>query len=294
MIGRVTHQGRYASIQRDLAGSEGAASRASAQITTGRRLLAWSDDAVAATRAAQIAAEIAELEAYGRAADDARARLDTQDAALQSASALLRRARELTISAVNSTLSPSAREGIADELDGIREQLVAIANTRHGDQAVFGGFAATAVSGDPATWTGDDGSVLRRLARDETVAVGSPGREVFGFAAGDDVFAVLDDIADHVRSGDVSALGGTDQQRLAARTAAVTDALGDIGVRATQAASAATRTTSRLDQISAMRSGLIDTDLAVAATELARAETARQAVLAAAARLQLPGLSDFL
>ena len=98
------------------------------------------------------------LEAYADAATNAKAWLSTQDGALQTAVSIFHRIRELAISAGNA-LGDDAREGIAVELEGIREELVGIANTKFNGRAVFGGFGDQAVadSGGTIAFVGDTG-----------------------------------------------------------------------------------------------------------------------------------------
>ena len=144
------------------------------------------------------------------------------------------------------------------------------------------------------TFVGDDGAVQRRVSEDRTVQVNVSGNQAFGFAAGDDVFGLVDDIVDHVRSGDVATITTTDLERIAAASERLAEALGSVGSRSNVVASALSSGQSRRDEIVAYHSSIVNADLAETALELTLAETAYESVLAATSRLQLPNLVDYL
>lgn len=292
---RVTDAARFDQVRRELDRTTGQVARQSEHLSTGRRLNRLSDDPELAVQADRLLAEDKALAAYTEAAENARAWLAAQDGALQTATSVLRRARELTIAA-GSPQGSSGREGIAVELEGLRQQLIEVANTTFNGRAVFAGFADRTVSesGGVVTFVGDDGSVQRRVGEDHVVRINVSGADAFGFTAGDDVFALLAEIADHVRSGDAAAISTTDLSRLSDTATRMQEALGTVGARSNQVITASDVGTVRRDQIRAHRGSIVDADLAETALELTLAETAYEAVLAATARLQRPTLVDYL
>ncbi len=292
---RVTEAARFDLLRRELLRTSAGLAGVSEQLATGRRINRLSDGPEQAVRADRLLGEDRALRAYSEAADNARAWLATQDGALQSALSIMHRARELTISA-GAPLGAQAREGIAVELEGLRAQLVDIANTRFDNRPVFGGFGDAAVeeTGPTVSFVGDGGAVERRVGTSRIVRVNVSGSEAFGFDAGDDVFALIDEIAGHVRTGDVASITTSDLDRLAAASDRLSESLGAVGARSNLVTSAQETSVVRRDEIRAHRSSIVDADLAETALELTKAETAYQAVLAATARLQLPTLVDHL
>ena len=212
---RVTERARYDLLRHHLGRTAGEMAQISERLSTGRAINRWSDDPELAVHADRLLAEDKALQTYADAADNARAWLSTQDSALQTAVSLFHRISELTIAAGTSQGSES-REGIAVELEGLRDQLVDVANTTFDGRAVFGGFGAVAVadSGGTIVFAGDSGQVQRRIDPTRTVQVNIDGNDAFGFAAGDDVFAIVDDIVDHVRAGDSASISTTDLDRV--------------------------------------------------------------------------------
>jgi flagellar hook-associated protein 3 FlgL len=292
---RVAESARFDLLRRELGRTSTQLARVSEHLATGRIINRLSDDPELAVHADRLLTEDHALTAYAQAADNARAWLATQDGALQTAVSVMHRVRELTISA-GAPLGTQAREGIAVELEGIRDQLIDIANTRFNGRPVFGGFGTEAVqdSGGVVSFVGDGGAVQRRISEDRTVQVNVSGSEAFGFDAGDDVFTLISDVIDHVRAGDTASITTTDLTRLSDVDSRLTEALGAVGARGNQVTNALSAGQARQDEIRSYRSSIVDADLAEMALEMTQAETAYQSVLAATARLQLPNLADYL
>lgn len=292
---RVTEYSRYDLLRSQLGRTNFDVAEVSGRLASGKAIDRWSDDPELAVQADRLLAEDRALEAYADAATNAKAWLSTQDGALQTAVSVFHRIRELTISAGTSQ-GDDAREGIAVELEGIRDELVGIANTKFNGRAVFGGFGDEAVadSGGTIVFAGDTGVVQRRIDHNRTIDVNINGEEAFGFAAGDDVFAILDDLVANVRAGNTTAVSTTDLSRVDVAADRLTEALGRVGARGNQVTRAEESGIQRRDEIRAYRSSIVDIDLAETALELTIAETAYESVLAATARLQTPSLVDYL
>ena len=292
---RVTEYSRYDLLRSELGRTNADVAEVSARLASGRVIERWSDDPELAVQADRLLSEDRALEAYADAATNAKAWLSTQDGALQTAVSIFHRIRELAISAGNA-LGDDAREGIAVELEGIREELVGVANTKFNGRAVFGGFGDQAVadSGGTIAFVGDTGVVQRRIDHDRTIDVNINGEEAFGFTAGDDVFAIIDDLAANVRAGNIATVSTTDLSRVDVAADRLTEALGRVGARGNQVTRAEQSGAQRRDEIRAYRSSIVDADLAETALEMTIAETAYESVLAATARLQIPSLVDYL
>lgn len=289
---RVSDASRHDRLQWQLERTGTDVDRAMERLSTGRQVNRLSDDPDRAVIADRLGAEKAALDAYERAADNARAWLSTQDTALQSAMSLVQRARELAI-AGGSAQSDEARAGIATELESIRSQLVEVANTRFDGRSVFGGFAGAAVDVTGGL-VADGGDVQRRVSDTLVVSINTSAADAFGFSDGDDLFTVIGDLATATRTGDTAAVGGSGLDRLLDRQRDLTTALGAVGARTNSVDHATTNAVARRDEIVAYRSSIVDVDFAEAALELTAAETAYQAVLAATARLQRTSLLDYL
>jgi flagellar hook-associated protein 3 FlgL len=116
--------------------------------------------------------------------------LNATDKTLGDVSTLLTRAKSLALKGSNETLGVEGRNALAAEVDGMLEQAVATANTRHGDHYLFSGFQidtpAFDVTRDPGTgyitsttYNGDSGLIMREIEPGIDMAVNIVGDSHF-------------------------------------------------------------------------------------------------------------------
>jgi flagellar hook-associated protein 3 FlgL len=302
---RVTPTTMFLTVADGLQGSLNKVQDMQARMASGRRVNRYSDAPADATTLGLRARE-RDWAAFSKAADDATGWLATQDQALQSTSAVLRRVKELTLSAANGIRTPAEQEAVAVEVTQLRDHLAGLANSSYLGRPVFGGFGTRAVVASGTTWawagaadaTAEEraqGVVKRRVAPDVEVQINMSAETVFGFGgSGPDVFALLDRIAADARSGNIAALGGADLADLDTRMTDVGQALATVGSRANQIESLKYDGDVQVEALRTHRSSLEDADLAETVMELQMAEAAYQAVLGATARLSMPSLANFL
>ncbi|RZL35297.1 MAG: flagellar hook-associated protein 3 [Rubrivivax sp.] len=102
------------------------------QLTSGKRIAQASDDPTGAARAERALASIGRVEANQRALEASRNSMTLAESALGDANELLQQARETMVSAGNASYSDAERKSLATKLQGIRDQLLAIANRPDG------------------------------------------------------------------------------------------------------------------------------------------------------------------
>lgn len=98
------------------------------QLTSGKRVQRASDDPTAAARSERALVTISRTESDLRALEASRNALTLTERALADAGELLQQSRELTVSAGNASYSSGERNAVAVQLEGIRTQLLAVAN----------------------------------------------------------------------------------------------------------------------------------------------------------------------
>jgi flagellar hook-associated protein 3 FlgL len=106
------------------------------RLTSGKRVDRASDDPAAAARAERALAEVARNDASQRALQASRSAMTLTESALADAGELMQQAREALVAAGNASYSDAERNGVAERLAGIRQQLLAVANRGDGQ----GGF----------------------------------------------------------------------------------------------------------------------------------------------------------
>lgn len=110
------------------------------QIATGKRVVEPKDDALAIANAERVRASLARIEIEKRTIGYAKTILGQADGALSDAGSTLQSARELLLSASNGTFTAEQRQQVGQQLRGMRDQLLVIANRGDGvGNYLFGG-----------------------------------------------------------------------------------------------------------------------------------------------------------
>ncbi|VVT01614.1 flagellin N-terminal helical domain-containing protein [Erythrobacter sp. EC-HK427] len=178
------------------------------QLSSGERLARSSDDPAAASRLRLLGRmeQLATIDAENarRTAED----LDLAGSALESIGADLIRARELAIWAGSNTLGDEQRRAIADEIDQLRQNILALANSpgSSGDP-LFGGQSDSAPYVTDASgaivYTGTAQADVIDLGPGQSVVRGLTGPEFLAFTVGGtptDAFAYFATLAETIRT----------------------------------------------------------------------------------------------
>lgn len=114
------------------------------KISTGKRVQRASDDPVAAVMSEAAQNRLARVQADQRSISTSRTSLTQAESALGNAGSILQDVRDLMISAGNGTYSTKEYKDIAQQLEGMRDQLIAVANQRDSSgRTIFGGLGGT-------------------------------------------------------------------------------------------------------------------------------------------------------
>lgn len=299
MFSRVTSSTMTQSSLRNLQDNLSELARLQQQATSQKAFAVPSEDPSAAATTLGLHAEQRRNEQYSRNINDGLAWVTTVDAAISSSTSLLNRVRNLTVQGANDgALDQTAKEALAVELEGIRDELLAQANTSLLGRSVFAGTsdAGSAFSVDTAApgtyvFSGVPGAeVTRRVADNATVRVDADGAAVFGTGA-DSAFALVDSIVADLRSG-VNVghhLDGIDD-----RISAMLGAQGAVGARQSQIERAKETTLDASVLLESRRTSVEDVDAAEVIVQLKAQELVYQAALAVTGRVLQPTLMDFL
>jgi flagellar hook-associated protein 3 FlgL len=294
MINRVTQQTVQRTTLANLQMNLGRMSDLQGRMSGGKVITKPSDDPSGTGQAMQVRAERRAAEQHARNADDGAGWLSTVDGALQTSVSALRRARDLTVQGANDgSMSATAREAIAVEIEGIRDALLDQANTRYNGRTVFAGTsnAGEAFVAGTYAWSGTPGdTVERRLGPEQTVRVDQDGAAAFGSGA-TSAFALLDQIAADLRSGTNVNPRLTE---IDTRMTAMLGELAGVGARHNQVMDAQSGLKKTTMDLTSQLSGIEDIDLAEIIVELQMQEVAYQGALGATARVLQPSLMEFL
>ncbi|MDH4479614.1 MAG: flagellar hook-associated protein FlgL [Rhodoferax sp.] len=205
---------QMSTIQNDLAKSQ-------AQISTQKQVLAPSDAPDQAAVISRLKSLIGKQESYAKTLDSVQARLDNEAATLSSAGDILIRLKELTIQANNGTNGKTSSTVIATEMQGLRDQLLSLANaTDSTGNYVFSGTkvhtpAFVSDSEGEVSYQGDQTEVKVAVGEHRTVSTNRPGTRAFvsvvrtaddGSSSGAGFFRAIDDLIAGVKSADKTSM----------------------------------------------------------------------------------------
>jgi len=194
-----------------------ALSKSQAQIATGKQILNPSDAPDQAAAMARIKATIARQDNYSKALDTVQARLDLESTSLSSASDVLVRIKELAIQASNGTQGTVSRAAIATEMQGLRDQLLSLANARDttGNYIFAGSKVSTPAFQADATgavsYQGDQTRMNIAVGDQRQLPLNRPGTNAFvrvvrtdsgGVSSGTGFFQAVDDLITSVKGND--------------------------------------------------------------------------------------------
>lgn len=272
------------------------------QLSSGKRINNPSDDPTGSAQLLGISESVKITEQYLKNIDQARSRLELEDAALGSVTDALQRARELMVQGLNDTNGPSDRIAIAQEIRQLMDEVLGLANRKDAaGEYMFAGFQGQAEpfshnGTGTFTYSGDQGQRQVQVGPSRTVADGDSGLDVFmkiPVAGGgyEDVFSTLYSMA-------------TDLEANAPNAASLTqvDAALDhiLGFRATAGArlnaveSQKNINTALLVQLEQTRTNIEDLDYAEAASRLSQQSVTLQAAQQAFVRVQNLNLFNYL
>ncbi|TFC52118.1 flagellar hook-associated protein 3 [Cryobacterium sp. TmT2-59] len=300
MIARVTTSTQMRSAQSNLQTNLARMAQLQERASSLKAIERPSDDPARAADALAVRAEQRAVTQYSRNADNGNGWLTSADTALGATTDLLNRVRDLTLQGVNDILSPTAKEAIAAELDSLKQDLLAQANTAYLGRTVFAGSSDAGVAfKSDFSFTGVAGATVeRRIGADTTVAVNADGAAIFGATAENpvSVFDLLTNISAALRGTATTppANVGPFLTAVDSRMKTVLSAQADVGVRQAQIQKAGDTLVQRTGALEAQRSSIEDVDLGQAILDLKLQEVTYQSALAVTAKVLQPTLMDFL
>lgn len=251
--------------------------RTQIQVSTGKRLIAPSDDPVAAARIASLRRSQDDDSAWKSNLSLGASLAEQADTVLSTVSERLSRAQELTVAGANQNLSAADRSTIALEIRAIADEINSLAATRSS-------------LGEPLFSASNPIEI--RFGESSTFAPVPSRADVFE-VAGTDVSTFILNAATAVETGNAAGIS-TSLTEVKAGIGAIADANADIGVRAARIDRLNESLASRGIEFASERSVLEDTDLSEAIARLNAQTLTLQAAQAAFARINSRTLFDVL
>jgi flagellar hook-associated protein 3 FlgL len=263
--------------------------RSEQEVATGQRVRTISDDPLDASRIARISAHLRDIDQYRRNIASANMRLSTEDVVLTGVLDLLQQAKGVALGVDELDASESALRTAVAEVTQIRTQLVALGNTRLGNEYIFGGARTTTPPFlTDGTYVGD--GTVRQMEIDQGILLETnhTGDQAIGEA-----IAVLDGLLEELEGGDherisesVRALEVARQQNLVAQT--------EVGLRLSQLQQIQDQLARRSLNLTNRRSELQDADPNESVVGLMAHQQALERAYAVISRIASMSITDYL
>jgi flagellar hook-associated protein 3 FlgL len=273
----------------DLVGSLDATSASEEQLTeelaSGSRVNQLSDDPVAAGENVLLSAQIGSDDTFSQTASSTQSMLQVSDSALSTVVSQLTSAVSLATEANNGTLNASDRESIGNQLEGIRDEVMSLANTTYLGQYVFSGSKGgtapytlnTTTTPAVAAYQGDSDVSYLEAPNGQKIQLNIPGSQIFS-ANGNDVLGTLNTLIADFSSGTASPTAEADAQSLDSALSYVTQQRVLLDNSLSRLSSAESYTQSESTQLTASQTTLLQANVGQVATGLSTAETQQAAL----------------
>jgi flagellar hook-associated protein 3 FlgL len=276
---RITQQMMLTSALESDASVTARMSQLSQQASTGLKVSQASDDPAAWASIQQVHAQMGIVKARSDAATRASGDLSLAESTLDAANNLVTQAQTLAVEGANGTQNAASRANLANQVNSLVQQLVALANTRGSSGYLFGGTATSTPPVDrTGTFQGNSGVTHVEIADGVLAVSNADGAAAFSAAGGRNPFADLQSLATALSSNDVAGIQAS-MANLQTSSAQILAARVDTGLSASRLSSAATVMSNTISQLTVESGNLGDADMASTLTNLTAAQTAYQAAL---------------
>jgi flagellar hook-associated protein 3 FlgL len=293
---RVTQSMLSTNMLRNISNSYERLGTSQDQLATGKKITKPSDDPVVAIMGMEYRENLEEVNQFNRNLDQVYVWMDNSDDALDKATQVLQRVRELTVQASNGTLEESQRSMIAKEINELNEHLVAIANTEVGGKYLFNGTATTTKpvqinDGPPKTFSVSptEPNVYVEVSKGINIQVNSTPGKVFS----NDLFSEIQNLVNDLETGNGQGIDNYLGEMQAHLDNLVSERA-ELGARYNRVEMIEQRLGSQEVIASRVLSENEDIDYEKVIMDLKTQESVHRAALAAGSRIIQPTLLDFL
>jgi flagellar hook-associated protein 3 FlgL len=269
---------------------------ATEQLASGRRINRPSDDPAGAAVVAGILDQSSRVDSFQQSSGTILGQLQTADSTLSSVVTALQRAITLGVQGANGTLSDADRQAVRDELTGIQQQLISLANTSYQGRFIFAGTAntqpyvadSTVASG--VRYDGNDSTNQAQIGDQYRLQANLPGSQLFSSPSAD-VFQGITDLSNALTSNSGIDIAVANVRRtfdfLTSQRVFYGNAISQIQAQQTSL-------NNEKVSLSSQENAVAGADPAAVISSLVQDQTARQSTLEAIGRVPQFSLFDFL
>lgn len=181
---RISTQMMYDQNMRGVSNAQGEWLRYGEQMSTGKRVNRPSDDPIAASQAVVLSQAQSQNSQYALARTFANQKVSLEENVLGQVTTAIQSAQEKIVYAANGTLSDDDRASLATDLQGLRDQLLNLANSTDGNgRYIFAGYktesAPFADAAGGVSYNGGDQAITQSVDAARVMTIGHTGTQVF-------------------------------------------------------------------------------------------------------------------
>ncbi|MCQ9002923.1 flagellar hook-associated protein FlgL [Escherichia albertii] len=179
---RFSTQMMYQQNMRGITSSQAEWMKYGEQMSTGKRVVNPSDDPVAASQAVVLSQAQAQNSQYTLARTFATQKVSLEESVLGQVTTAIQSAQEKIVYASNGTLSDDDRASLATDIQGIRDQLLNLANTTDGNGLyIFAGYKTESApfSETDGEYIGGKESIKQQVDTSRSMVIGHTGDKIF-------------------------------------------------------------------------------------------------------------------
>jgi flagellar hook-associated protein 3 FlgL len=275
----------------------------SSELSSGVRVTSLSSDPSAAGENVILLNQIEQDDSFTQSANLVTGQLQVADSALGQVVTQLTQAVSLATSANNGTMNAGDRQSVANQLAGIRSEVLALANSNYQGQYIFAGSSNSRApftlssANSPATiaYSGDEGVNYLETPNGQRIQLNVPGDQIFSGAGANNVFAALDNlIADYSTTTINTAQAVSDTTALGSALNYVSQQRVTIDNSLTEVSSASNAVSNEQTQLTGAQTSLMQADVAKVSTQLSLSQTQQTALEDVIAQIGSGSLFDKL
>jgi flagellar hook-associated protein 3 FlgL len=256
------------------------------EMSSGVRVTSLSQDPLASGENVLLLSQMQRDDSFTQSSSLVQGQLQVADSALGSVVSQLTSAISAATGANNGTMNASDLKSVSNQIAGIRDEVLALANTSYQGQYIFaGGKTSTSPfslssSTSPATTTynGDEDINSLETPNGQSIQLNVPGNQIFDAAGGNSVLAALNNLVADYASGTASSSAVADTVALGTALNYVSQQRVVIDNSITRLTAATDSVSSEKTQLTATQTNLMQADVAQVSTQLSLAETQQTAL----------------
>ncbi len=267
--------------------SQASEQQLTAELSSGVSITSLSQNPVASGENVLLLNQIQQDDSFTQSSSLVTGQLQVADSTLGSVVSQLTQAISLATSANNGTMNASDVKSIGNQLSGILDEVLSLANTDYQGQYIFSGgqtsttpfTTSTAFSPATTNYNGDEDINYLETPNGQKIQLNVPGNQIFLGGGANSAFGALNNLIADYSSGTVDTTQAVkDTDALSTALNYVSQQRVTIDNSITQLSTASDAVTSEQTQLTAAQTNLMQADVAQVSTQLSLSETQQTAL----------------